>query len=113
MKASKGTVYSANAATVTTYRLTRPALTTYKNVATRKISLKWTKNIKATGYEIRYQTGTKTNTVKVKGYKNISKTLTKLTKNKTYKVSVRSYKTVSGKTNYSAWSAVKSVKVKK
>ena len=113
VKAYKGSTYSADAASVTTYRLSRPSLTTYKNVATKKISLKWTKNTKATGYEIRYQTGTKTKNVKVKGYKNVSKTITGLTKNKTYKVSVRSYKTVSSKTYYSAWSTVKSVKVKK
>ena len=44
--------------------------------------------------------------------KSASKTLTKLTSKKNYKVKVRAYKTVSGKKYYGTYSATKTVKVK-
>ena len=55
-------------------------------------------------------TSAKTKTVK--GYKYTSKKITKLSAKKKYYVQVRTYKTVSGKTYYSSWSSVKSVKTK-
>ena len=98
----------------TMYRLTRPTLASgTKNIATKKIVVKWNKNTKATGYQIKYVKGATVKTVKVTKASTLSKTLSKLTKGSTYKVSVRSYKTVSGTTYYSAYSAVKSVKVSK
>ena len=98
----------------TMYRLTRPTLASgTKNIATKKIVVKWNKNTKATGYQIKYVKGSTTKTVKVTKASTLSKTLSSLTKGSTYKVSVRSYKTVSGTTYYSAYSAVKSVKVAK
>ncbi len=47
----------------------------------------------------------------VKGNTNITKVFTSLVKNKTYKIYVTSYKTVSGVNYYSGWSAAKMVKV--
>ena len=115
-KNSSGTIVNKGAysAIKTMYRLTRPTLASgTKNIATKKIVVKWNKNTKATGYQIKYVKGSTTKTVKVTKASTLSKTLSKLTKGSTYKVSVRSYKTVSGTTYYSAYSAVKSVKVAK
>ncbi len=43
----------------------------------------------------------------------VSKTISSLTKGKTYYVRIRTYKTVSGTKYYSAWSSTKSVKISK
>nr|MCR5546781.1 subtilase [Lachnospiraceae bacterium] len=75
--------------------------------------LKWKKNKKATGYQIKYVVGSKTKTVKITKNKTLKKTIKKLKKNKTYKVYIRSYKKNSSGTYYSAWSSVKKVKIKK
>ena len=52
-------------------------------------------------------------TVTVKGPKVTAKTITKLTGGKKYYVRIRTYKTVSKKNYYSAWSKMKSITVKK
>ena len=116
-KNSSGTIVNKGAysAIKTMYRLTRPTLASgTKNIATRKIVVKWNKNTKVTGYQVKLVKGSKTvKTVKITKASTLTKTLTKLAKGSTYKVYVRSYKTVSGTTYYSAYSAVKSVKVVK
>jgi len=104
------------AKSVTTYRVSRPAISSLTNSATRKMTVKWGKNTKATGYEIWYSTSKAFSTKKtatVTKNTTVSKTITSLTKGKTYYVKVRSYKTVSGKKYYSAWSVVKTVKITK
>ncbi len=83
------------------------------NVATKSIKVKWDKAAGAGGYQVKYVKGSTTKTIKVSGASTLTKTLTKLTKGSTYKVSVRSYKTVDGTTYYSAYSTAKSVKVAK
>lgn len=91
-------------------------LTSVKNYKGKKLKAYWKKNTKVTGYQVQYSTSSKfksAKTVTVKGCKNTSKTITKLTKNKKYYVRVRTYKTV-GKVNYySGWSNVKSITIKK
>lgn len=91
-------------------------LTSVKNYKGKKLKAYWKKNTKVTGYQIQYSTSSKfksAKTVTVKGYKNTSKNIYKLTKNKKYYVRVRTYKTV-GKVNYySGWSNVKSITIKK
>ena len=91
-------------------------LTNVKNYKGKKLKASWKKNTKVTGYQVQYSTSSKfksAKTVTVKGCKNTSKTITKLTKNKKYYVRVRTYKTV-GKVNYySGWSNVKSITIKK
>ena len=81
---------------------TKQLKTTYSNVSG------------VTGYQVTYSTSSKftkatTKSVIVKG---TSKTISKLTKGKTYYVKVRTYKTVNGTRYYSAYSAVKKVKIK-
>ena len=89
--------------------------------AKKAFTVKWKKQSSKmttttiTGYQIRYSTSSKMTSPKyktVKGYKSTSKKITKLSAKKKYYVQVRTYKTVSGKTYYSSWSSVKSVKTK-
>lgn len=95
------------------YRLTTSSFYTVKNVAKTSIQMKWKKNKKATGYQIKYVTGKQTKTVKITNNKILNKVVKKLKKNKTYKVYIRSYKKSSFGTSYSAWSLAKKIKIKK
>ncbi len=91
-------------------------LSSVANAAGKKMKVKWSKNSKATGYQIQYAASSKftnTKTVEITAKNTTSKTITKLTKNKKYYVRVRAYKTETGKKYYSAWSAKKSVTIKK
>lgn len=96
-----------------TYILSKPVISSVRNNANRKVTVKWKKNTKASGYEIKYVTGKTTKTVKITSAAKVSKVLSSLKKGKTYKISIRAYKTVDGIKYYSAWSTQKSVKVKK
>lgn len=89
--------------------------------ARKAFTVKWKKQStkmstsRITGYQIRY--GTKSSmagakTVTVKGYSTVSKKISRLKARKKYYVQVRTYKTISGKKYYSAWSARKSVTTK-
>ena len=80
------------------------------------MTLKWTKDSKASGYRIVYATNSKftkgKKTVTVKSYKTYKKTIKSLKSKKTYYVKVQAYKTVSGKKYYGSYSTVKKVKIK-
>lgn len=100
----------------TTYRLTRPTISSLKNSGSKKMTVKWNRNTKATGYQIQYSTNSSFSSYKTTSVgKNstLSKTISSLTKGKRYYVRVRAYKTVSDKKYYSAWSAAKNVKISK
>ena len=125
-KAVNGTVYtytvraysgsyasSYNATGKTIARLTRPSISSVTNQTGRKITVKWNRNTKATGYQIYYRTGSTVKIVTVSGNANVSNVISSLTKGKTYTVYVRSYKKSGSVAYYSAWSAAKSVKITK
>ena len=101
---------------LTTYRVARPAITSLTNAASRKMTVKWGKNAKASGYQIQYSlksnfAGAKTLTAAKAA--TVSKVIGSLTKGKVYYVRVRTYKTV-GKTKfYSLWSVTKKVRISK
>ncbi|MCD8054099.1 MAG: leucine-rich repeat protein [Lachnospiraceae bacterium] len=101
----------------TTVRLTGVTLSSVKNSASKKMTVKWKKNSKATGYQIQYSTSSSfasgNKTVSVSKAATVSKTIGSLKKGKTYYVRIRAYKTVSGTKYYSAWSAKKKVKISK
>jgi hypothetical protein len=105
--------------TTATFKInpTKTSLSSVSNTKTKAMTVKWKKNLTGDGYEIQYSTksdfssGTKTATVKKNA--TISKKITGLTKNKTYYVRIRTYKTVSNKKYYSGWSSVKKVKISK
>ena len=111
-----GKYTSAGSSAKAYYRLDTPSISSLKNSSSKKMTVKWGKNTKAAGFEIQY--GLKSSfsgasKVTVKSGSTVSKTISGLTKGKTYYVRIRSYKTVSGKKYYSAWSSVKSVKISK
>ena len=87
------------------------------NQKTTTILANWKKNAKATGYQIQLSTkktfpsGTKSALIKKNG--TMQYKFTKLSKKKTYYLRIRAYKTVGKTKYYSAWSAVKNVKVLK
>lgn len=109
----KGKIYSGNK---TLYYTILPANVTLKSVSSNsngELTAKWGRNKGIDGYQIRYSRksnfkGSKTKTVK--GAKTKQYTIRKLAKGKKYYVQVRSYKKVSGKTYYGAWSKKKSTK---
>ncbi|MCC8075959.1 MAG: MBG domain-containing protein [Clostridiales bacterium] len=111
-----GSTKSAVSATKTTYYVSTPTISSLTNSASKKMTVKWGKNTKATGYQIQYSTSSSFSsykTVTVSSYSTVSKTISSLTKNKKYYVRVRAYKTVSGTKYYSAWSSTKNVKISK
>ena len=108
---------AATAAPVTASEATNtpPAkvtITSVKRVSNTKTTVKWKKLgggsqtyqiyvLKKGTKKAKYYTSTKT-----------AKTIKKLAKKKTYSVKIRSYKKISGKTYYGAWSGTKKVKIK-
>ena len=79
--------------------------------ASKAMKVSYGKSTGASGYEIAYSTS-KTSGFKTVSLTAASKSITKLTSKKTYYVKVRAYKTVGKTKYYSAYTAVKSVKVK-
>ena len=102
--------YSAYSPGRAYYKIARPAAPTLKNSGRGRVTVTWTKNASAAGYQIKYVTGTTTKTVAVSGASTVSKELTGLKTNATYNIYVRTRRTISGKTFYSAWSPVKTIK---
>lgn len=97
-----------------------PKKATLKSVTSpkaKKMKVTYAKQAGVSGYEILYSTssnfskGKKTVTVKKAG--TVTKTISKLTKGKTYYVKVRAFKTVGGTKYYGLYSAKKKVKIKK
>ena len=90
--------------------------------AGRNVKVKWKKQpakmskSRITGYQIQISTSRKftgnRKTVTVKGYKTVSKIVTKLKAGKKYYVRIRTYMTVKGEKCNSPWSKVKTVKTK-
>lgn len=95
------------------YCVTPSKLTYAKNTASKKMTVKWNRNTKVTGYQVSYKTGKTEKTVTIKSNKTLSTVIKSLKKGSTYSVKVRGYKTVSGVNYYSAWSSAKNVKVTK
>lgn len=82
-----------------------------KNTATRTVTVKWKKNVSASGYQVQYKLGTSVKTKTITKNSILYTKLIKLSKNKKYKVRIRAYKTVSNGKLYSSWSSYKSVKI--
>ena len=99
------------------YRVSRPAISSVTNSASKKMTVKWGKNAKANGYQIQYSTdknfksGNKA--VSITSASTVSKVIGSLTKGKTYYVRIRTYKTVGSTKYWSIWSAARSVKISK
>ena len=92
-----------------------PTLSAAVNSKTRAAALRWKKPGLVNGYQIQYSTDKTFKTgckkLMVKNGNTLTKTITNLTRNKTYYFRVQSYKTMNGKNYYSAWSKVKNLKI--
>ena len=108
------TSQSKPSGTLTTYYVATPKITDAKNNVSSGMTVKW-KNNGSTGYKIQYSANSNFKGAKstLANKSQSSKTIYKLTKNKTYYTRVRAYKTVSGKKFYSQWSSVKRTKISK
>ena len=99
------------------YCVARPAVSSAANTAAGKMTVKWGKNAKATGYQIQYSTdktfksGSKT--VTIESASTVSRVISGMTRGKTYYVRIRTYKTVGSAKYWSIWSVARSVKITK
>ncbi|MCI8563865.1 MAG: hypothetical protein HFH69_10160 [Lachnospiraceae bacterium] len=89
-----------------------------KSNASKKLTVKWSINDRASGYQIRFSTTksftkTTTETVKVSSKTKSTKTIGRLKGGKKYFVQVRAYRSYNGEIYYSEWSGFKSLKVKR
>lgn len=114
--AKAATGVSTLSKSLATYRVARPAITSLTNPVSKKMTVKWGKNAKASGYQIQYSlksnfSGAKSVTVAKAA--TVSKVIGSLTKGKTYYVRIRTYKTVGKTKYYSLWSVAKKVKISK
>lgn len=115
---------ATTAKTVTTTVKKTTAKTVNKPAATyivrlrrgrRAFTLRWKKRTKVSGYQIRYSRKSSMKSAKmitIKSYQTVSRRIRKLRKGKRYYVQVRTWKKVSGRRYYSAWSKKKSVRTK-
>lgn len=96
-----------------TIRLSSPTISSVSNSASGAMTVKWSKNASATGYQVYYKVGSTAKLAAVKGTSTLSTTISGLTKGSTYTVYVRSFRTIGGVNYYSSWSASKNVTISK
>ena len=105
----------ADSKTITVFSISNPAFSKISNVKGRKISASWTKSSGSTGYELQYsQTnifGLGSKTILINKSESVSKTISGLTKGKTYSIRVRAYKKNGGSKYVSSWSEIRRVKI--
>mgnify|MGYP000870448291 CR=1 FL=1 len=82
-----------------------------------RVTVKWKKKSKITGYQIQYSTDSKfkknKKSIKLKKAKTTSKKVSNLKESKKYYFRIRTYKSSNKKTRYSKWSKVKSIRTQK
>ena len=98
--------------------LSKVSIKSVKSTASKKLTVKWSTNDKASGYQIRISTTksfTKTITemIKIASKTKSTKTIGKLKGGKKYFVQARAYRSYNGEIYYSEWSTSKSLKVKR
>lgn len=112
-----GNLYTGNYSNMLNARmaLRKPAIRSVKNQKGKKAVLKWGRQTGASGIYVYRSTKKKSGFKKVATLKGSTTSYTnkKLKKKKTYYYKIRTYSKVNGKTIYSAYSPVKSVKNKK
>lgn len=96
------------------FYLNQPYINILLNASPGKMTLTWTKNDKATGYEVQYSTKKnfkKATTRNLKSYEDIITTFSGVNRGTTYYLRVRAYKKVDGKKMYSLWSPSKKLTI--
>ena len=99
----------------TMVRLNKPVIYSMDTTLSNSVIGTWSRNDKATGYEVRFMVGTEVYKTFVYGKNTIvKKTIEGLAEGNTYKIQVRSYfKTTSAGTYYSSWSDPMNVRLEK
>ncbi len=102
---------------ITVYRVKRPEISFAANSGPSRMTVKWTRTARATGYQIKYSTSktfaSDNGTVSAYGGTTDSRRIGDLKKGKIYYVKIRTYKVVGNGLYWSEWSPVKSVKISK
>ena len=88
-----------------------PTVTEVVKKAAGSMRITWKKYDAAGGYQVRIGRGDVYKNYTIGGNSNLSKTISGLTPNQTWRVYVRSYKKIGTKYYYSAWSARQTVRV--
>lgn len=93
-----------------------PKIKSWTKRSSTSMTLKWSADKNASGYQIQYSrspifSGVKT--VTIKNNKSYTKTVTKLAKNKKYYARIRAFKTSGGRNYYSSWNVTSNVKATK
>ena len=86
------------------------------NPSSKAMKITWDKAPSATGYHIQYATNsnmTGAKDIMVNNKDTLTKTVTGLSKGKTYYVRIQTFRKVSGKTYWSSWSKAKQIKITK
>ncbi len=98
----------------TAISLTQPRFTSFTNSGSQKMTLKYTAIKNRTGYQVQYALKSNFSGAKTVRLYGTTKTISDLTKGKTYYIRVRAYAIYgSGNYVYSAWSPVRTVKISK
>ena len=96
-----------------TYFMSRPVISSASNSAAGELTVTWGKNAKANGWQVKYALGDEEKTVTISSGSTVTRKITGLKKGSSYKVYVRSFRTVSDKKYFSTWSAYKTAKITK
>ena len=86
------------------------------NPSSKAMKITWDKASSASGYHIQYSTNssmTGAKDININNKDTLSKTVTGLSKGKTYYVRIQTFRKVSGKTYWSSWSKAKQIKITK
>lgn len=114
-KSDLGTVVATGGASINVRtKLQTPTITSLTSPSKGKALIKWANIGSETGYQVYYSTSKSGEYKKLTTTKanKVSFTKSGLTKGKTYYFKVRAYKSVDGKTIYSKFSSIKSLKIK-
>ena len=115
--AAKGNYLSTKKTVLITVKPLKADISSVKSAKSKKVTVKWKKDERATGYIIQYSTDRQfkknPETITIDANKTTSKTIGKLKGGKNYYVRVCTYKKSNGKQIKGSYSAVKSIKVKK
>lgn len=106
--------YKSAAKKVTIYAVPAKMKTPAVKAGKKSLTVKWSRDSKADGYQIQYSTSSKFKkaTTVTCSKKTVKKTIKKLKKGKKYYVRIRAYKKIGSKKYYGNYSKGKSVKVK-
>ena len=112
--ARASTGVSSLSRSVTICRLTRPSISSLKNTAPGKMTVTWTKNAKATKYQVQYSLYSdfrSTGTINVMGASSLKTVIGGLSRNRVRYVRIRTCRTVGNVTYTSMWSMTRNVKI--